>query len=136
MEDDTSMLSTQETAQQQLVYITNLENDLQNHGAKMNEEKGQKDKKPAAKNRLFERPSLVNLNHSYKMYKESGSENDNVEENTKGENKKNTKELTYTNISSYERGKQAEQHKIKKHKNDHEIPRNQEKMRKLLSPRK
>ena len=56
------------------------------------------------------------------MYEESGSENENVEENEKGENKKNTKESTYTNISSYEKGKQAEQQKIKKPKNHHEIP--------------
>ena len=41
-EDDTSMLNTQETAQQELVYITNLENDLQNHGTKLNKEKGPK----------------------------------------------------------------------------------------------
>ena len=47
------------------------------------------------------------------MYKESGSENDNVEENEKGENEKNTKELAYTNIGSYKRGKQAEQGKLK-----------------------
>ena len=99
MEDDASMLNTQEMAQQQLVYITNLENDLQNHSTQVKEEKGPKDKKPAVINRPFERPSLINLNHSSKMYKESGSEN----------NEKNTKELTYTNIGSYERGKQAEQ---------------------------
>ena len=98
--------------------------------------KGPKDKKPAVINRPFERPSIVNLNHGSKMYEESGSENDSVEENKKGENEKNTKELTYTNISSYERGKQAKQCKIEKPKNDHEIPRNQEKIRKLLSPRK
>ena len=42
MEDNTSMLDTQGTAQQELVYITNLENDLQNHGTKLNEEKSQK----------------------------------------------------------------------------------------------
>ena len=36
------MLDTQETAQQDSVYITNLENDLQNHGTKMNNEKAQK----------------------------------------------------------------------------------------------
>ena len=48
------MLDTQETAQQQLVYITNLEDDLQKKGTKLNEEEGPKDKKPAAKNRLFE----------------------------------------------------------------------------------
>ena len=43
------MLNTQEMAQRQLVYITNLENDLQNHGTKMNEEEGPKDKKSAVK---------------------------------------------------------------------------------------
>ena len=66
-------------------------------------------------------PSLINLNHGSKMYKESGSENDDVEENKKGEYKKNTKELAYTNISSYERGEQTEQWKIEKSKNDHKI---------------
>ena len=61
------------------------------------------------------------------MYEESGSENNNAEEKEKGENKKNTKELAYTNIGSYEREEQAKQWKIENPKNDHEIPRNQEK---------
>ena len=87
------------------MYITNLEDDLQENGTKTNEEKGPKDKKPAVKNRPIERASLVNLNHISKMDEESGSENENVEENKKGENKKNAKELTYTNISGRERGK-------------------------------
>ena len=55
-EDDTSMLNTQETAQQQLVYITNLENDLQDHGTKMNEEEDPKDKKSAVKIDLLKEP--------------------------------------------------------------------------------
>ena len=80
MKDDTSTLDTQEMAQQQLVHITNLENDLQNHSTKMNEEEGPKDKKPAVKNRPLERPSQINLNYGSKIYKESGSENGNVEE--------------------------------------------------------
>ena len=88
MQDDASMLDTQETAQQELLYITNLEDDLLKNGTKMSKEKGPKDKKLAAKNRPYERPSLVNLNHISKMYEESGSENKNVEENEKGENKK------------------------------------------------
>ena len=70
------------------------------------------------------------------MYEESGSENEKVKEDEKGENKKNTKESTYSNIGSYKRGKKAKQRKIEKPKNNHEIPRNEEKMRKLLSPRK
>ena len=102
----------------------------------MNKEEGPKDKKPAAKNRPFERLSLINLNHGSKMYKESGSENDNVEENEKGENKKNTKELTYTNISSYERGKWDEQQKIEYPKMIMKSQEIKKKVRKLLSPRK
>ena len=70
------MINTQETAQWQLVYITNLEKDLQNHGTEMNEEEGPKDKKPAVKNRPLERPPLINHNHGSKIYEESGSEND------------------------------------------------------------
>ena len=57
----------------------------------MSKEKGPKNKKPAAKNWPLERPSLVNLNHISKMYEESGSENDIIEENKKGENEKNMK---------------------------------------------
>ena len=100
-------LDTQETAQQKLVYITSLEDDLQKNGAKLNEEEGPKDKKPAAKNRLFERPSLVNNSHVSELYKESGSENKNIEENGKGENEKNVKELSNTNINRHKKGKQS-----------------------------
>ena len=46
------------------------------------------------------------------MYEESGSENKNVEEDEKGENEKNTKDSTHTNIGSYKIGKQAGQWKI------------------------
>ena len=42
MEDDASMLNTQEKAQRELVCITNHENDLQNHRTKLNKEKAQK----------------------------------------------------------------------------------------------
>ena len=87
------------------MYITNLENDLQNNGTKLNAEKGLNDKNPAVKNRSFEGPYLINLNHSSKMYEESGSENENVEENKKGENEKNTKESTYANIGNCKKGK-------------------------------
>ena len=101
----------------------------------MNEEEGPKDKKPLVKNRPLERPSLINLNHGSKIYEESGSENNITEEIKRAKNMKNMKEITYANIGSYNSGEQAQLQKIKKPKNDHEIPRNQEKMRKLLSPR-
>ena len=61
MEDDALTLDTQETAQRELVYITNLENDLQNHGTKLNEEKGPKDKKPAVKKGFLKGPPWLVL---------------------------------------------------------------------------
>ena len=112
MEDDTLMLDTQETAQQKLVYITNLEKDLQNYNTEMNDEEGPKDKMPPAKNRPLERPSLIDPNHGSKIYKESGSENESMEETEREKNTKNTKEIAYTNISSYESGEWAELQKI------------------------
>ena len=50
------------------------EDDLQKNSTELNKEEGPKDKKPAVKNRLFERPSLANLIHISELYKESGSE--------------------------------------------------------------
>ena len=131
-EDDGSTLDTQETEQQQSVYITNLEDDLQKNSTKLNEEEGSKDKKSAVKSRLFERPSLVNLSHVSKLYEESGSENKNIEENRKGENKKNAKESSYTDINGCKKGEQDELLKDEKPKKHHEIPRNGEKKEKSL----
>ena len=122
-EDDGSTLDTQETAQQQSVYITNPEDDLQKNSTKLNEEEGPKEKRPAVKNRLFERPSLVNLSHVSELYKESGSENKNIEENRKGENEKNAKESSYTNTNRHKKGKQAKLQKNEKPKKHHEILR-------------
>ena len=93
----------------------------------MNKEEGPKGKKPAAKNRPLERPSLINLNHSSKVYEGSGSENDDMEEIKREKSRKNTKEVVYTNISSCKRAEWAKQQRIKKPKNDHKVPRNQEK---------
>ena len=76
--------------------------------------KAQRIKKPPAKNRPLERSSLINLNHGSKLYIEPGSENDDLEEIKREKNTKNTKELAYNNISSYERGEQAKQQKIRK----------------------
>ena len=81
------------------------------------------------KNRLFERPSLVNLSHASKLYEESGSEDKNIEVNEKGENKNNAKESSYTNIDECKE-KEKEQAKLlkdEKHKYHHEIPRKRKK---------
>ena len=103
-EDDRSTLDTEESKQQQLVYITNLKIGLQKDNMKLYDEEGPNDKKPAAENRLIEEP-LNNLNRVYELYEESGSGNDNIEDSLKGENKKNSKEEDYTNMDEKKGGK-------------------------------
>ena len=71
-------------------------------------EEGPNNKKPAAENRHFEEPTRNDLNHVYKLYKESGSDNKNIEDIVKGENKKNLKEISYNNIDERKEGKQAD----------------------------
>ena len=105
------------------MYITNLKDDLQKNSTKLYEEEGSKDEKPAVKNRLFEKPSPVNISHVSGLYEESGSEHKNIEENGKGENKKNAKELRYTNINRHKREKQAE---LQKMKNPRDMMKSQE----------
>ena len=104
-EDDGSTLETEEPEQQHVVYITNLENGLRKDGTKFYDEEGPDEKKPAAKNRLIEDPSLNNLNHVFEVYKESGSDVDYIEDSLKGENKKNSKEDAYINMDEKKEGK-------------------------------
>ena len=122
-EDDGSTMDMQETEQQQLVYIMNLKNGLQQDGTKLHDEEGPNDKKPAAENRLIEKPTQNNLNHVYKLYEESGSDNDNIEDSVKGENKKNLKEKDYTNIDEKKEGKRADVLNKEKPQYHHDIPR-------------
>ena len=107
-EDDGSTLETEEPEQLDIVYITNLENSLQKDGTKLCDEEGPNKKKPAAKNRLIEEPSLSNLNHDFGVYEESGSDIDYIEDSLKGENKKNSKEKDYTNMDKKKEGKRAD----------------------------
>ena len=117
-------MDTVETEQQQLVYITNLKNGIQKDGTKLYYEEGPTDKKNAAENRLIEEPTLNNLNHIYKLYKESSSDNDNIEDSVKGENKKNSKEKDYTNIDEKKEGKRADLLNKERPGYHHNIPRN------------
>ena len=135
-EDDGSTLYTQETEQHELVYITNLKDGLQKDGTKLYDEEGPNNKKPAAENRLFEKPTLNNLNNVYELYEESGSDNENIEDIVKGENKMNSKEKGYSHMDEEKEGKQADLLNKEKPRNHHNIPRKREKMRKLWSPRK
>ena len=122
-EDNGSTLDTKETEQPQLVYITNLKGGLQKDAMKLYEEEGLNNKKPAVKNRHFEEPTLNNLNHIYELYEESGNDNKNIEEIVKGENKKNSKERSYTNMDEGKEGKQADLLNEEKPRNCHENPR-------------
>ena len=131
-ESDGSTLDTQETEQQELVYIMNLKGGLQKDSMKLYNEEGPNNKKPKAKNRYFEEPTLNNLNHIYKLYEESGSDNKNIEESVKGENKKNLKERIYTNMDKGKEGKQADLLSKEKPRNHHNIPRLKEKNEKAL----
>ena len=74
MEDNASMLTTQETSQIKLVNITNLKkpaertlNDSQNYGKELNEEVPEDIKTPV-KYRPLERPSLINFNNELEVY--------------------------------------------------------------------
>ena len=80
-------------------------------------------KKPAARNRLIEEPSLNNLNHVFEVYKESGSDVDYVEDSLKGENTKNSNKDNYTNMDEEKEGKQAHLLRLKIYRYDHNFPR-------------
>ena len=56
-------MGTEEPEQQEVVYITNLEDGLRKDGTALYDEKGPNEKKPAARNRPIEVPSLNNPNH-------------------------------------------------------------------------
>ena len=85
--------------------------------------KAQTIKKPAVEDRLIEEPTLNNLNHVYKLYEESGSDNENIEDFVKGENKKKSKEKGSTNIDEKKEGKQANLLNKEKPRNHQDIPR-------------
>ena len=65
-------------------------------------------KKPAARIRRIEVPSLNNPNHVFDTYGESGSDVKHIEDCSKGEDKKNSKEYDYTNTDVKKEGKQAD----------------------------
>ena len=114
----------------------NLKDGLQKDGMKLYNEEGPSNKKHAVENRLFQKPTQNNLNHVYGFWEESGSDNENIEDIVKGENKKNSNEQGYTNMDDEKEGKQANLLDKEKPRNHHDIPRKKEKMRKLWLPRK
>ena len=65
-------------------------------------------KKPAARNRPIEVPSLNNPNHVFDIYGESDSHVNHIEDFSKGEDKRNSKEYDYANMDLEKEGKQAD----------------------------
>ena len=89
-EGDRSTLGTEEPEQQEVVYITNLEDGLRKDGTALYDEKGPNEKNPAARNRPIEVPSLNNPNHVFDIYGESDSDVIYIEDFSKGEARKNS----------------------------------------------
>ena len=129
-------MDTEESDQEELVYIMNLKNGLQKDSMKLYDEEGPNDKKPAAENRLIEETTQNNLNHVYELYEESGIDNNNIDDSLKGKNKNNSKEEDYTNMDEKKEGKRVDLPNKENHDHHHDVPRKKEKMRKLWSPRK
>ena len=122
-EGDGSTSGTEEPEQQEIVYITNLEDGLRKDGTTLYDEKGPNKKKPAARNRPIEVPSLNNPYHVFDIYGESGSDIKHIEDFSKGEDKKNSKEYDYTNTDVKKEGKQANLQETKIMRYHHDILR-------------
>ena len=131
-EDDRSTLGTEEPEQQEVVYITNLEDGLQKDGTALYDERGPNEKKPAARNMPIEVPSLNNPNHDIDIYRESHSDVIYIEDFSKGEARKNSKEHDYTNMDLRKEGKQANLQELNITQYHHAIPRKQDENEKAL----
>ena len=129
-------MGTEEPEQQEIVYITNLEDGLQKDGTALYDEKGPNKTRPAARNRPIEVPSVNNPNHVFDTYGESGSDVRYIGDFLKGEDKKNLKEYDYTNMDVKKEGKQANLQESKITRYHHDIPRKKVKMRMLWSRKK
>ena len=130
--DDESTFENEEHEPEELVYITNLENDLQMNGTEMNEEAGPDEEKPVACNRPTEMPSLNYPNHEIDIYGETGSDAEHVGDPRKRMNKKNSKEHKYTKKDEEKEGKRADLLKSETTRYHHDIPRNKAKNEKAL----
>ena len=84
------------------------------------------------RNRPIEVPSLNNPNHVFDIYGESDSDVNYIEDFSKGEEKKNSKEYDYTNMDVKKEGKQANLQESNITWYHHDIPRKQGKNEKAL----
>ena len=105
------------------MYITNLEDGLRKNGTTLYDKEGPNEKKPAARNRPIEVPSLNNSNHVFDIYGESDSDVNYIEDFSKGEDKRNSKEYDYANMDLEKEGKQADLQELNTTRYHHYIPR-------------
>ena len=68
-------------------------------------------------------PSLNNPNHVFDIYGESDSDVNYIEDFSKGEAKKNSKEYDYTNMDLEKEGKQADLQELNTTRYHHDIVR-------------
>ena len=122
-EGNGSTLGMEEPKQQEIVYITNLKDGLQKNSTTLYDEEDLNEKKPAARNRPIEVPSLNNPNHVFDIYGESDSDVNYIEDFSKGEDKKNSKEYDYINMDVKKEGKQADLQESNITRYHHDIPR-------------
>ena len=81
-------------------------------------------------------PSLNNPNHIFDIYGESDSDINYIEDFSKGEDKRNSKEYDYANMDLEKEGNQADPQELNITRYRHDIPRKKVKMRKLWSRKK
>ena len=84
------------------------------------------------RNRPIEVPSLNNPNHVFDIYGESDSDVIYIEDFSKGEARKNSKEYDYTNMDLEKEGKQADLQELNITRYRHDIPRKKGKNEKGL----
>ena len=77
-------------------------------------------------------PSLNNPNHVFDTYGESDSDVIYIEDFSKGEARKNSKEYNYTNMDLEKEGKQADLQELNITRYCHDIPRKKGKNEKAL----
>ena len=89
-------------------------------------------KKPGARKWPIEVPSLNNPNHVFDIYRESDSDVNYIEDFSKGEDKKNSKEYDYINMDVKKEGKQADLQKTNIMRYHHDITRKKDENEKAL----
>ena len=84
------------------------------------------------RNSPIEVPSLKNPNHVFGIYGESDSDVNYIEDISKGEDKRNSKEYDYANIDLEKEGKQADLQELNITRYRHDIPRKKGENKKAL----